>query len=112
MHSPALSPLRIDAHGRLLACNAADHQVYQVVGSCCDGPNRPCDLIGCRLATPQQQAQSRRADLIPWLLVAFLALMAVACRPSRLPAERATPSKNAFTAAPNVAFNYTWRYAK
>ena len=99
MHSPALSPLLVDTAGRLLACNAADLSTYEIVGSCCDGPNRPCDLIGCRLATPQQQAQSRRADLIPWLLVAFLALMAVACRPSRLPAERAEPSKHAFTAA-------------
>lgn len=101
MASPALSPLLVDPHGRLLARNAADRQIYQVVGTCCDGPNQPYDLLGCPLPEAQvREQQSRRADVLLWALVVLLALMAVACRPARLSrdAERATPSKNAFTA--------------
>jgi hypothetical protein len=97
MSSRALSPLLIDPRGRLLVRNATDRQIYQVVGACCDGPNQPYDLLGCPLPEAKvREAQSRRADLIMWLLLAVLGLAAVACRPARLPreAERAAPSKS------------------
>lgn len=90
MHSVAHSPLQVDARGRLLSCAEASQQVVQIIGAHCAGPNQPYRLLGEPLKEETTRAtRSRRADFIPWLLVALLVLAGLThCTPARKTAAK------------------------